>query len=331
MVKPHESRRLEAAWPNTTWPAHPGASSVAADLAALRHRMSKQSSLAVHASLDGRVFAELGGYDLPVRCQSVRKSLLSALIGIAIERGMVALDTTVGELGLDDLDALSDREKRATVRDLLMARSGIYHPAAYQQNPHPLIPPRHSHGPGDRWVYNNWDFNALGTVLERVSGMGPFHAFAEWLALPLELQDYDPDECEYAFNPVSHHPAYDFRISARDLARIGLLLLRRGRWRQTQLVPEAWIDVSTQPWSETDSGYEVFGAYGYMWWVGRPDDLGGRDFYAAIGGQGHALFVVPDHDMVLVHRNYGLLDVPKWPEVFAILRSVADLGDTIRV
>lgn len=49
----------------------------------------------------------------------------------------------------------------------------------------------------------------------------------------------------------------------------------------------------------------------------------------AIGGQGHALFVVPEHDMVLVHRNYGFLEQPKWPEVFAILRTVADLGDRL--
>jgi CubicO group peptidase (beta-lactamase class C family) len=201
------------------------------------------------------------------------------------------------------------------------------HPAAYQENPNPHVPPRHASRPGERWAYNNWDFNALGTILEQASGLGPFEAFAEWIARPLHMQDYDPKHCEYAWNPLSRHPAYDFRISARDLARVGLLFLRRGRWENSQVVPEGWVDDSTRPLSPATGVHEALAAaYGYMWWVGRPDTLGGREFYAAFGGQGHALVVVPQLDLVLVHRNYGFAAVPKWTQVFPTLREVADLS-----
>ena len=321
---------VAAAWPSDTWTPHTGAKALAAELASLRHQMSKQSSLAVHASVGGLTVAELGGCDLPVRCQSVRKSLMSVLIGIAIERGLVALDTSVGEIGIDDLQPLNDEEKTATVRDLLMARSGVYHPAAYQVNPSPALPSRHAHRPGERWAYNNWDFNALGTILLRASGMGPFEAFGEWIAQPLKMQDYDPDECQYWLEPVSCHPAYDFRISARDLARVGLLFLRRGDWEGTRVVSEAWVQESTRPWSEATGGYENLApSYGYLWWIGRPQDLGGREFFGAHGGMGHALFVFPEHDMVLVHRNYGMAREPKWPEVLATLRAVADICERV--
>ena len=205
---------VEESWPSDHWRAHPGAADVATELAEQRFRMAKQSSLAVHASIGGLVFADLGGTDLPVRCQSTRKSMMSALIGVAIERGLLTLDATIDELGVDDIDSLSDEEKTATVRDLLMARSGVYHPAAYQENPHPLIPTRHTHRHGERWVYNNWDFNALGTILERATGLKTFDAFAEWFGEPLQLEDFDPAQCEYSLEDVSRHPAYDFRISA---------------------------------------------------------------------------------------------------------------------
>ena len=121
---------------------------------------------------------------------------------------------------------------------MLMARSGVYHWAAYQENPHPLIPARHSYRPGERWVYNNWDFNALGTILELATGVKPFDALSEWFGHALQLEDFDPEQCDYSHEtvasspePVSTHPAYDFRISARDLARFGLLFLHRGDWR----------------------------------------------------------------------------------------------------
>jgi CubicO group peptidase (beta-lactamase class C family) len=85
---------------------------------------------------------------------SVRKSLLSALIGNAVARGEIDLKATIGNLGIDDNEpSLTAEEKTATVRDLLKARSGVYHAALFET---PSMaaqrPPRHSHPPGTFWV-----------------------------------------------------------------------------------------------------------------------------------------------------------------------------------
>ena len=76
------------------------------------------------------------------------------------------MSSTLAELGIDDNEpSLTDVEKRATVRDLLTARSGVYHPALYETPGMAAMRPlRGSHLPGTHWYYNNWDFNALGTI-----------------------------------------------------------------------------------------------------------------------------------------------------------------------
>src|SRR6266436_1013879 len=62
-------------------------------------------------------------------------------------------------------------EKRATIADLLKARSGVYHPAVAETEwMKARRPARGSHLPGAIWYYNNWDFNALGTIFEPASG-----------------------------------------------------------------------------------------------------------------------------------------------------------------
>lgn len=58
---------------------------------------------------------------------SIRKTLMEALYGIYHEKGVINLDATMTELGIDDIDPLSDKEKTATIRHLLEGRSGIYH------------------------------------------------------------------------------------------------------------------------------------------------------------------------------------------------------------
>jgi hypothetical protein len=81
---------------------------------------------------DGAVVATYGDVSRRYMAHSVRKSLLSALYGIYTARRSINLQRTLGELGIDDRLRLTDSEKQATVLDLLKARSGVYHPAAYR-------------------------------------------------------------------------------------------------------------------------------------------------------------------------------------------------------
>ncbi|MBW5436102.1 serine hydrolase [Bradyrhizobium canariense] len=185
----------------------------------------------------GRVVAEWGDTHGRVDVASVRKSLLSALLGIAIEEGRVKLSDTLGQLGINDKQpSLTPTEMQATAADLLTSRSGVYHaidlepPAVAAQRP-----PRGSHAPGEFWYYNNWDFNAAGSIYEQVAGAGIFNAFKQRIADPIGMQDFSTEACYYGETNVSNHRHYGFRISARDLARFGLLYLQGGRWNDNKL------------------------------------------------------------------------------------------------
>ena len=121
---------------------------------------------------NGVVVAEWGDVAVKSPAHSVRKSLFSALIGSAVEEGKIDLSSTLEELGIDDNEpSLTEIEKQATVGDLIKARSGIYHAALYETRRMTASKPeRGSHAPGTFWHYNNWDFNALGTIYRRQTG-----------------------------------------------------------------------------------------------------------------------------------------------------------------
>lgn len=318
------------AWPGIEWDVVGIDEESLAACRELRLRMAASLSFALHVSKGGRVIADLGATDVPVRCQSVRKALMNGLVGVAVAQGMFALDSTMAELEIDDLDPLSLVERSATVQDLLEARSGIYHPAAGQQNPHPLIPERHSADPGSRWAYNNWDFNALGTILRSATGKSTFEAFDEWFGRPLGMQDFAPESCDETPEEMSVHPAYRFRISGRDLARFGLLYSRHGSWDSVVLLPERWVADSTQPRALVTPPYDEFAAaFGRLWWIGHERDMDGRSWYAALGGIGHVVAVIPDDDLVVVHRNLDHLGFPKWDAVLPLLQSARRLAERV--
>ena len=224
--------------------------------------------LAVMAASGGRVFFSWGETDRNLWCHSIRKPFLCSLIGIETAGGVIDTLSSVGALGVDDIPpSLTDIEKGATIRDLLMSRSGIYHEAAAEtQEMSDARPVRGSHLPGTFFYYNNWDFNALGTIYEQATGRGIFDSFDELIAGPIGMEDFSPENCYYQYEPAkSEHPAYSFRMSARDMLRFGILYEQDGRWGDRQIVPREWIKVSTAPYSLIEGAGGV--NYGYMWYV----------------------------------------------------------------
>jgi len=253
----------------------------------------------------GVVVAAWGDVKRRSNLHSCRKSLLSALIGIAVAGGKIHPDETLAELGLDDKPpSLTPEEEQAKIRDLLEARSGIYHPTVYEtKGMEEKRPPRGSHAPGTFWYYNNWDFNALGYIYEQATGMRIFDSFYQKIAQPIGMQDFRPRDGEYITGSDTRFPAYVFDMSARDFARFGLLYLHHGEWNGVQVVPRDWVAESTHPYSDTESG-----GYGYLWWTG--DSASGeraeipfpRGSFWAEGHLGQYAVVVPALDLVIVNR-----------------------------
>lgn len=246
---------------------------------------------------DGKVLASHGDPARKVSVASVRKSLIGALYGIAVQEGRIRLDAMLSELGIDGVaPALTEVEKRATVADLLKARSGIYHVAAYETaDQRRTRPVRGSHPPGTFWFYNNWDFNALGTIYRQQTGEDIFESFARRIAGPIGMRDFGAGDGRYISEPVSQHPAYVFSLSTRDMLRFGELVLAEGRWQGREIVPARWFADSLTPYSPSARGRR---GYGYLWWTLPPDLFGpGAGFASGTGGQ--FIAVVPSHRLVL--------------------------------
>lgn len=246
---------------------------------------------------DGRIAASWGNISQKVNVASVRKSLLSALIGIAVAEGNIRLQASLAELGIDDkAPALTHTERQAKVVDLLKARSGIYHPAAYETTVMTASrPERGSAMPGTRWHYNNWDFNALGTIYRKTTGEDIFASFGRRIAAPIGMEDFSVGGGRYVTEAISVHPAYPFLMSARDLARFGQLYLNGGMWEGKQVLSPNWVRDSLVSYSQTDRPDR---GYGYMWWILDPVLFGpGAGLASGYGGQ--LLAIVPSKRLVI--------------------------------
>jgi CubicO group peptidase (beta-lactamase class C family) len=244
---------------------------------------------------------------------SVRKSLVSMLYGPAVERGSIRLDRTLAAMNFDDKGGLLPVERTATIRDLLMARSGVYHKAANEGDASARAPARGSVKPGSYFLYNNWDFNALGTIYERETGRDFYRAFQEDIAAPIGFQDFDlalhQGQAIRNDTGLSDHPARHFVLSTRDMAALGQLMLRKGRWNGRPVIPEAWAlrtTATATPAAEvarTSAFVDGLG-YGWLWWTfdgpNWPAALKGG--YSATGAYGQFITIAPALDMVVAHK-----------------------------
>ena len=102
---------------------------------------------------------------------------------------------------------------------------------------------------------------------------------------------------------MSNFPAYVFRLTARDMARFGLLYLRKGRWKDRQIVPQAWVERTTR----TDRAVGDYGGHEFFWWIAMDGRLYpgvdvGEGAYAAHGAGGHYITILPAYEIVVVHR-----------------------------
>ncbi|HLR00625.1 MAG TPA: serine hydrolase [Sphingobacterium sp.] len=254
----------------------------------------------------GKIVRKWGNVERKLKCHSVRKSFLSALYGVFVDKGIIDLKSKLEELNIDDnTPSLSKEERQATIEMLLKARSGIYHPALYEtKSMAAKRPERHSHTPNTFWYYNNWDFNALGTIFEKETDISIFDAFKDYIANPIGMQNFDPKiDCQYYKGSASIHPAYLFEMNAMDMARFGLLFARGGKWENKQIISSEWIEASFTSYS--DAGRN--GGYGYLWWVAEDGKhFSGTDapegLITARGKGGQVIAIIPEMDLVVVHR-----------------------------
>jgi CubicO group peptidase (beta-lactamase class C family) len=323
----------ELYWPDVAWrTARPAAVSVDENaINGLVSRLSSGSLGAEHSIVivrKGYVIADryFAGWtaDSIHTEQSVTKSVTSLITGIAIARGdLRGVDQPLVELlgKYAPIANLDDRKRALTVRDLLTMRTGLdWNEDVYAGSPLEQLnnlrtdwirfvidwPMREQ--PGTRWQYNSGGVIALGGAIGVASNTNTAEYARTHLLRPIGITT---DKWYRGFPDLLPHTGGGLLLTTRDLARVGYLVLRNGKWNATQVVPQAWLRESTRP--IVTPTYRLGGrtsSYGYLWWLytldgGTPDASTTDLVIAASGAMGQWLFVVPRYDLV-VAINAGI-------------------------
>jgi CubicO group peptidase (beta-lactamase class C family) len=232
--------------------------------------------------------------------KSASKSVISALVGIAIARGMLpGVNAPIAPyFPVLSSTAADARKKQITIADLLTMRSGLESTSrrnygAWVESPNwvryvlsrPLVSP-----PGEEMDYSTGDTHLLSAILTKATGRDTWAFAEETLAKPLGFAlarwRRDPQGIYFGGNEMLMTP--------REMLKFGELYLHRGRLDGRQIVPAGWVAASFVPRTQSPiSGHE----YGYGWWM---DQMGGHQTYFAWGFGGQYIFVVPDLDLVVV-------------------------------
>ena len=231
--------------------------------------------------------------------KSASKSVISALVGIAIERKLLpGVEAPIAPY-FPELTAVSAdaRKRKITIEDLLTMRSGLTDTnqayGAWVRSPnwvHYLLAHSLQAPPGSRMDYNTGNTHLLSAILTKVSGSDTWSFAQKALAGPLGISmpkwPQDPQGIYFGGN--------DMLLTPRQMLKFGELYLHRGREGVRQIVPAAWVNESFVPRAQSQRSGQL---YGYGWWIA---ELAGHETAFAWGFGGQYIFVVPSLDTVVV-------------------------------
>jgi hypothetical protein len=233
---------------------------------------------------------------------SCTKSVISALVGIAIHDGKI---NSIEDKALDyfpgiELANIDEQKRNIKIKDLMTMSAGIKWDFTNNSSTVEMQQSEDWTGfylnlpmaekPGNTFNYCNGASHALASILKEATGKDPADLMAEKLHIGI-------GDIFWAISPEKVSSGYSgIYMQPDDMARFGYLYLRNGNWNGEQLIPENWVIESTKPQITANWG-PLLPEYGYMWWINRS---GG---YAALGYGGQYIFVVPECDMVVVFTS----------------------------
>ena len=255
---------------------------------------------------------------------SVAKSFVSALVGIAIDEGLIdSVDDPITRY-IPELEDRDIRYSAITIKDLLSMASGL----RYVEEETPFSDDTKTYydpnlravalsavieeEPGKIFHYNNYNYLLLGVILERATGMPVAKYMKEKLWKPLGMEapaSWSLDSEASAFEKM------ESGINARaiDFAKFGRLYLNNGsNWNGQQIISEKWIKTSTSANSTSDPSIE----YQYGWWT-YPSQEGIVDsrHFSARGNFGQFIYINPEERLIIVRHGYDVGDV-NWINLF---------------
>jgi CubicO group peptidase (beta-lactamase class C family) len=238
--------------------------------------------------------------------QSCTKSFMSALIGIAIDMGYIDnVSQTILSFFPDyTIDNWDPRKENITLFHCITMSTGLeFHEVdiPYEDPANDLFAMYRSgdmweyvldcpmqYDPGTHWSYNSGGIELLGGVIEQTTGYSVADFAEEFLFDKIGIDFFrwwtEPASGQYGCGG-------GLNLKPRDMARFGYLYLNNGTWNGSQVISSEWVAESTQMYYDTGGWYH----YGYTWWgvVDQP-------FYEATGHYEQKIYVIPEHDIVVV-------------------------------
>lgn len=243
---------------------------------------------------------------------SVTKSIISILVGIAIDNGILAgVESPISQYFADPYRISEESEKREiTVEHLLTMTPGIAWGEFGEWGglPFPMIytkdwvkfflEQKMESRPGESMAYNSGCSHLLSAILQNVT-KGKTATYAERVLLgPLGISDYR----WYEDSKGISQGGFGLCLKSADMLRIGIMMMRKGLWAERQVVSAQWVARATSAKYHT---YDDIGSYGYHWWILRGDE--GQPLetpvYFAMGYGGQYIIVVPTHEVVVVFTS----------------------------
>ena len=249
--------------------------------------------------------------------RSVTKSVTSLLLGIALGPDFTdGLDRPITEFFPDRAGDFGDGLEKVTLKHVLTMTAGLEWnemdvPYTSRDNdelrlyftddPTGLILKRPVTGtPGARWYYNGGLTHLLAGIIQRQSGQRLNDFVEQKLFAPLGIEDYEWMRSQIWPSSEPPSAASGLRMRARDLAKIGSLVLQDGIWQGKRLIPAGWIEASltraveTIPWDPSGT----FG-YGFMWYPGRTAGADGFRVVRAAGNGDQRIILIPDRGIAV--------------------------------
>lgn len=235
--------------------------------------------------------------NIPHKVNSVTKSVLSSLIGIALEKDYLSsIDQPVTNY-LSSTEYKSSHLKDLTIKHLLTMTSGLdstkWKHAIESRNPvNGILTDSFYSAPGEKMVYNNSDSHLLNAVLENVTGMNPSVFLEKYLFQPLQISNYTWKK-DSSDLPIGGYGLY---LTPVDLLKYAVLILQKGQWQGKQLISKDWLKEATSPHVPTEKSNQSFG---YHWWVSHSVNDLQPSFYYAAGRGGKFIFVSPNQELAV--------------------------------
>lgn len=265
---------------------------------------------------------------------SVTKSITSIALGICIDRGLVAsIDEPIWKYFPEYSNYFSKQpvKKTITIKHLLNQTTGLkwdewFFPYNYASNSLIALLENKENWvnkffnlpldttPGIKFNYNSLSSQVIAEIVSRVSGL-PFKQFVEEnIFKPLRIDRFIWDE--YLNNPA---PAWGgISLSTPDMAKIGLLMLSNGKYRNYQVVSAEWVKSSLS----VQSVFDASTGYGLHWWVEHQPNFPLMYYAAGYGDQ--YVFIIPEKELVIAISSQNFSDY-RWPKpVIEIARSIAN-------